>query len=328
MTQNRRRFLIASASLIAGAAAGGRASGQTLTRLRVGTIPIVDSAPLFIGIQNGYFKEHGLEIDTTPAPGGAALLPSVAAGQFQIAFSNTTSNLLAIGEGLPFKFVTAGCSTGAKGPDLAGLVIRKGSGIKSGRDLEGKRVAVNNRNNIMWLRSASWIDRTGGASDKVTFVEIPFPQMIDALVGSQVDAAMVNEPFLSSGLQAHADKVEVLSWPMSETAPNGVVSQYVATAGWLDKNPELADGFARGLGRGVAWVRQNQGTPEWERLVSGYTKLPPERLRGIALPVYDSVVDPKKIQDMVDLLRHYKVLDKPLDAATLIYPTALKDYSK
>ena len=328
MIINRRRFLLASASLLAGTVAGRGALAQTLTRLRVGTIPIVDSAPLFIGIQNGFFKEQGLEIDTTPAPGGAALLPSVAAGQFQIAFSNTTSTLLAIGEGLPFKFVTAGCSTGAKGPDLAGLVVRKAAGIKSGRDLEGKRIAVNSRDNIMWLRSASWIDRTGGSSEKATFVEIPFPQMVDALVGGQVDAAMVNEPFLSSGLQMHGDKVQVLSWPMSETAPNGVVSEYVATAGWLDKNPTLAERFARALGRGVAWVRQNQGSPEWERLVSGYTKIPPERLRGIALPVYDSIIDPKKIQDMVELLRHYKVLTKPLDVANLIYPTALKDYSK
>jgi NitT/TauT family transport system substrate-binding protein len=309
-------------------AIAGKASAQSLTKLRVGTIPIVDSAPLFIGIDKGYFKDEGIEIDTTPAPGGAALLPSVAAGQFQVAFSNTTSTLLAIGEGLPFKFVTAGCSTGAKEPDLAGLVVRKDPPIKSGTDLEGKRVAVNNRNNIMWLRSASWIDKTGGHSERVTFVEIPFPQMVDALVGGQVDAAMVNEPFLSAGLQTHKDKVQVLSWPMSDTAPNGVVSEYVATSSWLDKNAKSAEGFARGLGRGVAWVRQNQGSPEWERLVSSYTKLPPERLRGIALPVYDSVIDPKKIQDMIALLQRYKVLDAPLKADALIYPTALHDYAK
>ena len=54
-------------------------------------------------------------MDTTPAPGGAALLPSLAAGQFNFAFANTTSALLAIGEGIEFKFVTAGCSTAAQG---------------------------------------------------------------------------------------------------------------------------------------------------------------------------------------------------------------------
>jgi NitT/TauT family transport system substrate-binding protein len=327
MDSGRRRFVSGAAGVLASLCAP-LGLAQSGTRLRVGTIPIVDSAPLFVGIEKGYFKEFGLEIDTTPAPGGAALLPALAAGQFQVAFSNTTSTLLAIGEGLPFRFVTAGCSTGAQGPDLAGLMVRTDSPIRSGTDLEGKRVAVNNRNNIMWIRTASWIDKNQGHSDRTTFVEIPFPQMVDALAGGQVDAAMVNEPFLSVGLQAHKDKVKVLSWPMSDTAPSGVVSQYVANNDWLTKNPELAERFARGLGRGVGWVRQNQGNPEWEKLVSGYTRIPPEHLRGIALPVYDSVIDPSKIREMIDLMRRYKVLNQDLDVSALIYPTALHDYSK
>jgi NitT/TauT family transport system substrate-binding protein len=323
----RRRFLLGAAGVVT-CLSTPPVFAQTVTRLRVGTIPIVDSAPLFVGIEKGFFRDSGLEIDTTPAPGGAALLPALAAGEFQVAFSNITSNLLAIGEGLPFRFITAGCSTGAQGPDLAGLMVRADSPVHAGADLEGKRVAVNNRNNIMWIRTASWIDKTHGRSERTTFVEIPFPQMVDALVGGQVDAAMVNEPFLSVGLQTQKDKVRVLSWPMSDTAPNGVVSQYVSNNDWLSKNPALAQGFARGLGRGVAWVRLNQGNAEWEKVVSGYTRIPPERLRGIALPIYDSVIEPRKIREMIDLMRRYKVLNQDLDVAALIYPTALQDFSK
>lgn len=325
---NRRQFLGRTTGALAATSSSYRAFAQNTTKMRVGTIPIVDSAPLFVGIEKGFFGNLGLDIDTTPAPGGAALLPALAAGQFQAAFSNTTSTLLAMGEGLPFRFVTAGCSTGPKGPDLAGLMVRVDAPIRTGRDLEGKRVAVNNRNNIMWIRTAAWIDKTGGQASRATFVEIPFPQMVDALVGGQVDAAMVNEPFLSVGLQAQKDKVKVLSWPLSDTAPNGVVSQYVANKDWLEKNPELAERFARGLAKGVAWVRQNERNAEWEKIISGYTRLPAERLRGIALPVYDSVIDPRKIREMIDLMRRYKTLDHDLDVATLIYPTALRDFTK
>jgi NitT/TauT family transport system substrate-binding protein len=304
-----------------------RVRAQSLTKIRVGTIPIVDSAPLMIGIAKGFFRDEGLEVDTTPAPGGAALLPSLAAGQFNFAFANTTSALLAIGEGLEFKFVTAGCSTGAKGPDLAGLMARIDGGVNSGKDLVGKRVAVNNRNNIMWIRAAAWVDRTGGDAGRVTFVEIPFPQMVDALVNNQVDAAMVNEPFLTVGLQNHDDKVKVVSWPMSDTAPNGVVSEYVATKDYIAQNPQVIDKFARAFAHGTDWVLKNKGTTEWEQAVSAYTKIAPERLRGIALPVYDRVIEPRKIQDMIDLMHKYKILKADLKAADLIHPTALKQYT-
>ncbi len=331
MNRSRRKFLLASGAALGAATLGAAGLGkptlaQGLTKIRVGTIPIVDSAPLMIGISKGFFRDEGLEIDTTPAPGGAAILPSLAAGQFQFAFSNTTSTLLAIGEGLEFKFVTAGCSTGPKGPDLAGLMAKLDSNIKSGKDLAGKRVAVNNRNNIMWIRASAWIDKTGGNAERVTFVEIPFPQMVDALANGQVDAAMVNEPFLTVGLQTRGKDVGVVSWPMSDTAPDGVVSQYVATKDYIAANPQIVEKFAKGFAKGTDWVIKNKGTPEWENAVAAYTKIAPERLRATALPIYDRVIEPAKIQDMIALMQKYKILKANLKAEDLIYETALKTY--
>jgi NitT/TauT family transport system substrate-binding protein len=327
MLRSRRKFLAALGAALGVSALPARPRAQSLTKIRVGTIPIVDAAPLMIGISKGFFRQEGLEVDTTPAPGGAALLPSLAAGQFQFAFANTTSALLAIGEGLEFKFVTAGCSTADHGPDLAGLMARVDGGINLGKDLAGKRLAVNNRNNIMWIRAAAWVDRTGGESERVNFVEIPFPQMVDALVNNQVDAAMVNEPFLTVGLQNHGDKVKVLSWPMSETAPNGVVSEYLATKDYIAQNPQIVESFARAFAHGTDWVLKNKGTPEWEQEVAAYTRIAPERLRGTALPVYDRVIEPQKIQDMIELMHKYKILKAKLNVADLIHPTALKQYT-
>jgi NitT/TauT family transport system substrate-binding protein len=71
-------------------------------KLRVSTIPIIDTAPLQVGIAKGFFAAEGLEVDTTPTAGGAAGLPALAAGQVQITFSNIISIVLlaATGYGL------------------------------------------------------------------------------------------------------------------------------------------------------------------------------------------------------------------------------------
>ena len=125
------------------------------TKIRVSTIPIIDTAPLQVGIAKGFFAAEGLEIDTTPTAGGAMGLPALAAGQVQITFSNIISVVLGAKQGLGFEVIAAGSNTGDKTPDLAALVAKKGSAIKTGKDLEGKRVAVNTRNNIIWLGSSN-----------------------------------------------------------------------------------------------------------------------------------------------------------------------------
>jgi NitT/TauT family transport system substrate-binding protein len=62
------------ATLLANAACGGPAtsaasggssgSGLEKAHLTVGALPIVDDAPLFLAIKNGYFKQQGLTVTT------------------------------------------------------------------------------------------------------------------------------------------------------------------------------------------------------------------------------------------------------------------------
>jgi NitT/TauT family transport system substrate-binding protein len=298
-----------------------------LDEIRVGTIPIVDSTPLQAAIKFGYFSDVGLKVDPSPAPGGAAILPALAAGQFDFAFSNTVSTLLGVNEDLDFRIVTAGCSTGPQPPDLAGLVARRAEKITGGQQLEGKRVAVNNRNNIMSVRTAAWIEKTEGNWEKVTYVEIPFPQMADALRAKQVDVAMINEPFLSLALHTHGGELEAVGWPLSQTAPSGVVSQYVSTQRVIDAKPKIIEAFAVALGKGVAWTRANIRAPEGEALISDFTRIPAERLKEVSLPVYDSVVVPQKVADLAAVMTSQKLLRQAPDLRTLIYATALVDHA-
>jgi ABC-type nitrate/sulfonate/bicarbonate transport system substrate-binding protein len=114
---------------------------------------------------------------------------------------------------------------------------------------------------------------------------------------------------------------------MSETAPNGVVSEYLATKDYIAQNPQVVERFARAFAHGTDWVLKNKGTPEWEQEVAAYTRIAPERLRGTALPVYDRVIEPQKIQDMIELMHKYKILKTKLNVADLIHPTALKQYT-
>lgn len=291
-------------------------------KLRVSTIPIIDTAPLQVAMAKGFFAAEGLEIDTTPTTGGAAGLPALAAGQVQIAFSNIISVVLGAKQGLGFEVIAAGSGTGDKLPDLAGIVVRKGSPIKTGKDLEGKRIAVNTRNNIIWLYARAWVQATGGNPDAVTYLEVPFPQMIDAVKGDRVDAAFVVEPFMSSGVQS--DAVAIVGWPYFTVQKHIPVGQYAATKAFIAQNPQVIEKWVRAYNKAVDWCNQNAGSEEWLTIVSGYTRLPPAVLKTLSLPPYEKTVDPAAVDQVIDLMRKHKMIEGPFDTKALFYKTALK----
>ncbi len=320
MTQPTRRSLAAGAIAAVLIAFAVPAAAQT--KLRVSTIPIIDTAPLQAAIAKGFFKDEGLEIDTTPTAGGAAGLPALAAGQVQIAFSNIISTVLAEKQGLGFQIIAAGSATGDAPPDLAGLVTKKDAAFKTGKDFEGKTIAVNTRSNIIWLYARAWVKKTGGDPDKVTYLEVPFPQMLDAVRGGRVDGAFVVEPFLSAGLASGT--VGLVSWPYAETQKRIPVAQYVASKAYIQANAATIEKFVRAYNKGVDWINANKGSDEWAALIAGYTRLKPEQVKQTPIPPFLKMVDPAAMDESIALMKAHGLVEGTIDAKGMLHKTAVE----
>lgn len=313
-----RRHAVAALAAAPLVAAAPRVRAQA-TRLRVSTIPIIDIAPLQVALAKGFFAAEGLEVDTTPIQGGAVGIPALAAGQVQIAFSNVISTILAAKQGLGFEIVAAGSNTGDNPPDLAGLIAKKGTALKTGKDFEGKRIAVNTRNNIIWLYARAWVRVTGGNPDAVTYLEVPFPQMVDAVRGDRVDAAFAVEPFLSAGL---ASDLQVVGWPYNTVQKGFPAAQYAASKTFIQQNPDVIERWVRAYNKGIDWTNQNLGSEELAKIISGYTRIPPETIRKLPLTPYLKTVDPAALEPVVAEMRRNGLLDGPFDVKSLLYRTA------
>ena len=92
-------LLLVTAMLVVAAGCGssgddsGEASGGS-QQVKVGVIPIVDVAPIYLGKQKGFFTSRNIELTLESGQGGAAIVPGVVSGQFQFGFSNVTSLLI------------------------------------------------------------------------------------------------------------------------------------------------------------------------------------------------------------------------------------------
>jgi NitT/TauT family transport system substrate-binding protein len=312
-------ILFAAAAI--GVLATAPSQAQQVTKVRVSTIPIIDTAPLAASVAQGFFRTEGLDVDTTPTVGGAVGLPALAAGQIQIGYSNIVSIVLGSYEGLEFKMIAAGSASGDAPPNTAGLFAKKGTDIKSGKDLEGKRVAVNTRNSINWLVVREWARLTGGDPNKIVFLEVPFPSMTDALRGNQIDAGFTVEPFLSAGVNSGV--TQIIGWPYDRIMKRVPISQYAANQSYIQANPGVIERWVRAYNKGIDWINDNKGSEDWIKLIAGHTRMTPEQVRNIAVPVWDKTVDPPSIDKMVAVMRMHGLLagDRKFDVPALLHST-------
>lgn len=290
-------------------------------RLRVSTISSIDTAPLEAAKAQGYFADEGLSVDTTPMVGGAVGLPALAAGQVQIANSNLVSIILGARQGLDFTIVAAGDSTRDAPPDLAGLVVASDSAIKTAQDLQGKKIGVNTRNNIIWLFARGWLAKEGVDPAKAIYREVPFPQMVDGVGNGQLDAAFVVEPFLSLGLKSGT--VKLLAWPYSAVQKRIPISMFAASKSYADAHPDNILRFVRAYNRGVDWVDQNEGTAAFFALIADYTHLSIDKVRELVPPLFPKTIDPAQVGLVIDLMRAQGILDGPFDPASVRYSTVI-----
>jgi len=295
----------------------GRVSAQQKTNVRVYVIPIIDVAPLYAAIEQGYFEAEGLTVDTLPGSGGAAGIPGLIGGGYDFVFTNIVSAVQAKSQGLDIQIVAPGSDARDASPDVSAIFGRSGDEIKTGASLNGKTVAVNTRNNIIWLYAREWISATGGDLKQVKFREIPFPQMADAVKGGQVDVAFAVEPFVTMGV---ADKSLVpVSYPYAEVQPGMSVAQYVTTGEFIKENPDTVRKFARAIGSGAEWVNANMGEPAHIDLVARYSKLKPDVIRQLNAAQAPLKVDVESVQKTIDLMAKHGMLESRIDANTLIH---------
>jgi NitT/TauT family transport system substrate-binding protein len=322
MKNRRRAWLMWGASALVAAALGLSLPAKAEPeKLRVSIIPINDVTPLFAAIQNGYFAEEGLTIDTSPSAGGATGIPGLVAGSFDIVYGNVVSMLLAAQQGIDIRVVAPGTKIDTAESDQSAMVVRADSGIKTGKDLEGKSVGVNTRNNVIWLYARAWIKATGGDPDRVTYREVPHPQMEDALRQKQIDAGYMVIPYVA--IATEKPDLKAISHPYSEVQLGVDVGQYLATAQFMHDRPETAAKFARALRRGIEWYNANLGKPELLKIVSGFTRIDVGVLQRVPMSPSPLHVDPKQIDTTMKLMIENKLLKAPIDIAPLITAQAL-----
>jgi len=322
----RRWIPLLTASLLALAACGGDDDGGStdaassggsgeVREVTVGMLPILPTAALYAGIEEGFFEARGIEVTVETGQGGAALLPAVMAGQIDFATSNPVSLLQARGEELDVRVIAHWTSALSEGDqDINGVVAAAGSGIESAADLAGKTVAVNTLNGMGGLTIREAVRQDGGDPDAVEFVELPFPDMPAALSGGNVDAVWVPEPFLSS-LQAAGNTV--VTYSSMESVPGHPTQLFFTSPQLMASDPELVEDFTAAVEETLEFADQNPDAVK-AQIAQVLPQLPPEATENVLLEEFGTDLRRDQLEELGQLMVEDGLLEEDADVDGLL----------
>ncbi|MFG1949422.1 ABC transporter substrate-binding protein [Nonomuraea sp. NPDC048826] len=306
--------LAAAVALAACGAAGLAPPGgkrAEKTDLKVGVLPIPDAAPLYIANVKGFFRQEGLTVEPVIVQSGATALPQIESGALDITMTNYVSAFLAASHGEPVKIVA---DLYHAGPQAFLLMVPKDSPIKDVAGLKGKTVLVNSLRNIGTLAVSETLRRAGVGGDDVTYVEKPFPEMANALLSGQGDAAWMNEPFITAAEGRQGFR------PLADTMTGDLVDLPVAgwavTDEWAAAHPEALAGFRRAVGEAQRLAARSRD--EVMAVLPAYTKIGPVTAGQIALGRFPVRTDPAQLQRVADLMLRHAYTEDKLDVRTVL----------
>ncbi|MFG1779527.1 ABC transporter substrate-binding protein [Micromonospora sp. NPDC049051] len=233
--------LIATMALAVGAcnSDSSGSDGTNSGKLRVTTIGLCNEQIAW-GIDQKMFD--GLDVELVPVQSGAAALAALTAGETDVAFVNALTSFTAIGKGEPVQIVgNSALST----EQANGLIVNAKSGITSVRQLQGKTIAINGLNSIGHAMTNYWIEQEVGEKSTAKFTQLPFDQLLPAVVGNRVEAAQVTASQVSEGQKA-GTTVSLGNPFFVRTGPIPTAF-YLAKSEWVQKNPDTAKRFADGM---------------------------------------------------------------------------------
>lgn len=281
-------------------------------KIKVAVLPTMDTVPLFLAMDAGYFAKEGLEVTTVPAASGADCVAKLVSGDVDFAFSSYTPFFLAKAKGAADIKLVADATSAA--PGNAVVVTMPDSGIRSIRDMADKRVAITARFTMSHLLVESQLKVNGVDSSTIHWSEMPFPAIADRLAKRQIDAAFLTEPFL----QQAAKSVGAYTLFDTATGPTADIplTGYGSTGKFVASNQRTVEAFQRAMKKATDEAHGDR--TKVDPLLEKIAKVDPDTAHLAVLTNFVSSLDPVRIQRVVDLMVEFKALDKRLDVSDMI----------
>jgi NitT/TauT family transport system substrate-binding protein len=284
--------------------------------VRVVPIPITNYTPLLVARDKGYFADENLSVTWSPVTQGAVAIQAVFGGSAEVGGSAVFEPMVARGNGLDLTFLAAGVQIRKSPPDNSALLVRADDSVRGPTDLAGKTISAGLLNSVNYVHMQEWLQKKGVDRSKIEFLEIPFPQMADALFQKRVDAVWNVEPFVTFMMKS--GKARLLAYPYQDNLPGMDISNYFAKESWIKANPDVARRFRRAIDRATQFMA-TASKEERDDWVAKFTGMKLDVVKEVTLPVFSTEFNVPSLQYNLDLAVKHKLVAKTFDINAMIF---------
>ncbi|MFN9278254.1 MAG: ABC transporter substrate-binding protein [Betaproteobacteria bacterium] len=311
--------IVLGAAAVAALFASAPLLAQTKVDFVLNWVPGGDHAPYYYARKLGWYAQAGIDLQIEPGKGSALATQRVGAGASPIGLADMAGVLVAKGKGAD---TVAVFNVYANSPQ--GLYWLKSSGIKSVKDLAGKKIGnpAADGARVMWPALA----KANGMDPKsVTWVNIDANGKLAALKAKSIDATTSFFNLHHVFERELGADMGFLAWRDAGLNPYG--NSIIVNAKWLSENRPLVDRFVKVTQRAfAACVREPNpcvqalidanGALKFDNELENWglvEKLMSDKFsREVALGIHD---DARMAADY-ELVREYIGLDKPFQVRT------------
>jgi sulfonate transport system substrate-binding protein len=261
--------------------------------IRFATQPIPHYAPIFVAKHKKWLDEELAKVGAKPTlkwasfAAGPAVNESFAAGQEDFGFQGDTPAIVGKAAGINTRIIGLTSS----GPKSLAVVVPIKSGIKSPKDLRGKKVAVVKGSYAHHLLVLV-LQKGGLTTSDIEFINLSQADIATSIVNGTIDAAAVWEPLLTK-LETQG-AVRVLT---NGTGIKKGASVFIVSNDFVTKHRDQTKAVLKAYQRGADFIKANPKAAA--QLIAKDVNLAPDLLlKVLAKFDYNTALQADDIEDL------------------------------
>lgn len=265
----KKSVVLLSLLMALAAAASPAAAGE---KLRLGYLRSdLHHLAAWVGIEKGFFRDEGLEVETAGIfNAGAEEMSAFASKGIDVGYLGMAPSITGVANHAAS--VKAAALANAEG---SAIVVRADSALRQVKELAGKTVAIPGYASVQDFLLRRALETAGLATGAVTIIVIKPPEMITALESSQIDAFIAWEPHATKAVTKGVGRVLIPSSQIWKDHPCCVVAFEGSVA---QGRPAAVQAFLRAHVRATAFILAN--TEEAVRIGVQYTGMDEKTVRA------------------------------------------------